>query len=64
MALEGIGKMKREEPGKASEPGRQEGWRAEREVISPNAGKASESPAQPSKAPEMPGPARGRDLGL
>ena len=63
-ALEGIGEMKREEPGKASEPGRQEGWRAEREVISPNAGKASESPAQPSKAPEIPGPARGRDLGL
>ena len=66
-ALEGIGEMKREAPGRLVEADRA----VERQPYrgaGPGAGKDQEGPSAPSKDREMPSPARGRsadrDLGL
>ena len=66
-ALEGIGEIPRETPGKAAEIVRPEGWQREREA-GPGVGKERERPAAPAREREMLAPARGRgadrDLGL
>ena len=66
-ALEGIGEMQRETPGKAAEVAPPEGRQREREA-GPGVGKEPERPAAPTREREMPAPERGRgadrDLGL
>ena len=66
-ALEGIGEMKREAPGKADEVGRTVDRQPHRGA-GPGAGKDREGPSAPSKDRELPSPDRGRgadrDLGL
>ena len=66
-ALEGIGEIPREAPGKAAEVAPPEGRQRERET-GPGVGKERERPAAPTREREMPAPERGRgadrDLGL
>ena len=66
-ALEGIGEMKREAPGKDAEAGRAV-QRQPHRGAGPGAGKDREAPSAPSKDREMPSPDRSRgtdrDLGL
>ena len=66
-ALEGIGEMKREAPGKAADVAPPEGRQREREA-GPGVGKEPERPAVAAREREMTAPERGRgadrDLGL
>ena len=66
-ALEGIGEMKREAPGRDAEAGRPVERQPQRGA-GPGAGKDREGPSAPSKDRELPSPDRGRgtdrDLGL